>query len=218
MNRASNTAILVALLLVAIVWGVNGIYLSCLSRFSAVAFWMADLVQWVVLPAAILVFLARRHAVFPANYGFDPAQLRVSACLWGLVAGATFYAAFFWVRDFTFMRLGAPTGFFALEDVFPGGVMGTVVWIYSALSAGLIESIFFIGLPWLLWSRLGQSGTFSFALLCSLVFAAVHWEQGPHVVAGALAFNLVACAWYFRLRSLWPVAIGHALVDLIAFN
>ncbi len=44
----------------------------------------------------------------------------------------------------------------ALENIvaaaiftFPGGVMGKIIWLYSVLTAGMIASIFCIGLLWL---------------------------------------------------------------------
>nr|WP_229506747.1 CPBP family intramembrane glutamic endopeptidase [Pseudoduganella rivuli] len=96
--------------------------------------------------------------------------------------------------------------------------MGSVIWIYSAVTAGIVESIFFIGLPWLLYRHVRAAPSrIAFALLATTVFAVAHWEQGPHVIIGAFFSNLVACFWYFLLGTLWPVAAGHILVDLVAF-
>lgn len=217
-NQSANRAIALALAVVAFVWGVNGIYLSVLSRYSVAAFWIADVVQWLVIPGAIVFWLAARHNILPRDYGFDPARLTFAALAWGAVAAVTFYPAYFQVKDAAWALLGEPGGFFALEDVFPGGAMGKVIWIYSALTAGIIESAFFIGLPWLLWSRKAIGSALFFSGAISVLFAAVHWEQGPHIVVAAMAFSLVACAWFFRMRTLWPVVIGHVIIDLIAFD
>jgi hypothetical protein len=93
-----------------------------------------------------------------------------------------------------------------------------LLWLYLALSAGIVESIFFIGLPWL-----GAGGAASnrsrilLALGMSIVFGIVHWEQGWHVVIAALASQCAAWFWFYRVRSLVVLAAAHAGVDLIVF-
>lgn len=219
MKDNGNKAIGLSLLLIIFIWGVNGIYLSALSQISPAAFWAADLMQWIVVPGALSYFLATKYSILPKQYGFASfSESWVKVFVLGLIAALTFYISFFWVRDFSWRFLGHPTGFFSLGSVFPSGALGTVIWLYSAVSAGLVESALFIGLPWLLWSRLNLDSPFVFSFLSALIFSSVHWEQGPHVVIGALAFGLVACAWFFRLRTLWPIVIGHVIVDLIAFH
>lgn len=223
MRYSTHQVLAFSLLLIVFVWSINGIYLAALSRYSLAAFWAADLLQWIVLPGFITWHLARHHGIRPEHYGFASFGndgLRLLG--WSVLAAITFHFAFFWVNAQAWQFFGQPTGFFALEVAFPAGALGRVVWLYSALTAGFVESVFLIGLPWLLWTRLGyahmQAQALVFTLASSLVFAVVHWEQGPHVVVAALAFGIVACAWFLRLRTLWPVAIGHVVVDLVAFN
>jgi hypothetical protein len=218
MGQKSNSAIFVSLTVVTIVWAVNGIYLAALSRYSAALFWSADVIQWVVIPVSLVWYLAVKHDVRPRQYGFDLSHLGFRVCALGGLTALTFYPAFFWVRNYAWTLLGQPSGVFSLGSVFPDGALWYAVWIYSAITAGVVESIFFIGLAWLLWSRRRIGSAPLFACVSSVVFAGVHWEQGLHVVAGALVFNLVACAWFFRLRTLWPVAIGHAIIDLFALG
>jgi hypothetical protein len=213
--RADHATAL-ALLLVALVWGINGIYLAPLSRLGMAPFWAADLAQWVLLPTLLLAWL-HRLGLRPGDCGFGAPGRVAPLLLSALVATLLFHLCFFGVRDLAWRLMGHPTGFFALEDVFPGGPAGRVVWLYSALSAGIVESVFFIGLPWWLWQRRQVGGALQFSLVSSVVFALVHWEQGAHVVVAALAFGLVACAFFLRQRHLWAVAIGHVAVDLVAF-
>lgn len=217
-QQDSSKSIATILLIAAIVWGVNGVYLSYLSEFGPLVFWTADLIQWVLVPAVSACYLASKFGIAPSQYGFNPPVPRPTHFLWGMLSVAAFYPAFFWVRNYTWTALGMPSGFFTWSAEMPDGYAGTAVWMYSAITAGLVESAFFIGLPWLLWSRHIPQKRVLFSLASSVVFSAVHWEQGPHVVAGAFAFGLVACVWYFRSQSLWPVAIGHTVVDLMAFS
>ncbi len=216
MRPESEKAIGIAIGVVVFIWAVNGIYLSALSNFSKFAFWLADIAQWVFIPSIILWVLASQYQV--KEYGLSINREFAKFIIYGLVAVITFYPAFFGVRNFAWSMLGHPSGSFSYANVYPGGWLGSVTWVYSAVSAGLVESIFFISLPWLLWSSVANKSVVLFTCVSSVVFAAVHWEQGIHIVAGAFVFNLVACCWYFQSRSLWPVVIGHAIIDLIAFG
>ena len=202
-----------------VVWLVNGIYLAALAKVSAPLFWLADVCQWIFLPSALLIYLARKASLLPKHYGLDTAALRWQSPFIGtLMVFVTGGIAFYEAQKISWMLLGYPRGIFSFDLVFPAGLMGGVCRIYSAVTAGVVESIFFIGLPWLLYRHIRtDASTQAFSALVSIVFALAHWEQGPHVVIGAGCFNLVACFWCFRLGSLWPVVTGHLLIDLVAF-
>lgn len=219
LDRQQINSIVLALLPVVVIWEVNGIYLAALARISVSLFWLADFIQWIVLPTTLLMFLAKKASLLPKHYGFDTVAIRWQSPILGtLGAFVTMGLAFFLTRNLSWELLGQPTGFFTFPGVFPGGLMGNIIWLYSAVTAGIVESTFFIGLPWLLYHNVRSvPSRVVFTTLASLVFATAHWEQGPHVVVGAFFSNLVACFWFFRLGTLWPVAVGHTLVDLVAF-
>ena len=208
------------LLPVVLIWQVNGIYLAALAKIGVALFWAADFCQWIVLPGLLLVVLAKKATLFPKHYGFDTAAIRWQRSIVGTLAVfATTGAAFFLARNISWQLLGHPAGFFSFPGVFPSGVMGTAIWVYSAITAGVVESIFFIALPWLLYHNVRAAPSrVEFTMLAALVFAVAHWEQGPHVVIGAFFSHLFACFWFFRFGTLWPVAGGHMLVDLVAFS
>lgn len=220
LDRAQQSSVAFALVPIMIVWQINGIYMAALGKVSIPLFWLADLGQWIVLPGVVLVLLARRASVFPAHYGLGTSALRWQSPILGtLGVFVTSGLAFTFVRNILWHMLGQPKGFFSFGQVMPEGLLGQIVLLYSAITAGAVESIFFIGLPWLLYRhvRVEPSRT-AFAFLASIVFAVAHWEQGPHVVVGAFASNLVSCIWFFKLGTLWPVAAGHALVDVAALS
>jgi len=215
-NNPRNKAITISLGIIFLIWSVNGMYMSFLSGYSKTLFWSLDLVQWVVIPSAIIIYLSSKNQLTIDQYGLDFRQLTIKTLIWTVPATLTLYPSFFWVTDFTRELLGQPSGFFTFHDAYPDGIMGTIVWLYSALTAGIVESIFFIGLPWLLWSRRVKDNTLAFIVIISVIFAAVHWEQGLHILAGAFVFSLAACTWYLSLKTLWPVLLAHIFIDLIA--
>jgi hypothetical protein len=206
-------------LLVVSVWQINGVYLAAFAKVSVTAFWLADLSQWILLPLVLLMVLSRKASLLPKHYGLDTAALRWQSLILGtLMVFLTTGIAFFWTRNMSWALLGHPVGFFSYPGVFPGGLMRNVIWLYSAATAGIVESIFFISLPWLLYRHVrADPSKICFALLVTTVFSVAHWEQGPHIVIGAFFSSLLACFWFFRLGTLWPVVTGHILVDLVAF-
>jgi hypothetical protein len=218
MRSESEKAIGIAIGVVVFIWSINGVYLSALSNFSKSLFWVADITQWVVIPSIILWVLASQYQVKAREYGLVVNGEFAKFIVFGFVAAITFYPEFFGVRNMAWSMLGYTSANFSYANVYPGGWLGSITWVYSAVSAGVIESIFFISLPWLLWSTVVKKRVVLFVCISSVVFAAVHWELGIHIVAGAFVFNLAACSWYFQSRSLWPVVIGHTIIDLIAFG
>lgn len=217
LSRQQQTALALTLLPVVFVLLVNGFYMAALANRSVPFFWLVDACQWILLPAIVLFWLARRAALLPKHYGYawpiDQWRSLSWKTLWVFV---TAYLAF--STDKIFWYLLRPSGnHFSWPEIFPDGPLRVFVWLYSSASAGLIESAFFISLPWLLYqSVFKQPNKNRFALLVSIVFALAHWEQGAHVVLGSFCFNFVMCAWFFELKTLWPIAFAHMGVDLIA--
>jgi hypothetical protein len=219
LTQSQRRVIAWVLLPVILIWLFNGCYTQALARTSVLLFWLVDLIQWIVLPGTLLIILAKWAALLPKNYGLDTTTLRWQSPVSGtLAAFITMKLAFSLTSKLAWQLLDHPKGVFDWTTVFPDGLLWPIVLLYSALTAGVVESIFFIGLPWLLYHNVRHAPSLpAFSLISSVVFAASHWEQGQPVVIGAFFSNLVACFWFFRLGTLWPVAAGHTLVDLALF-
>lgn len=220
LSRHQCLSIAFALFPVALIWLVNGLYVETLARTSPTFFWIVDVSQWIVLPVILLVMIAKKAAILPKHYGLDSSNLRWQSPLFAtLVVFVTGYIVFTWTSHLSWLLLGKPSGMFTITKVFPDGLLGKITWLYSSFTAGIVESIFFIGLPWLLYRNIRDlPSRIEFTILVSLVFALAHWEQGPHAVVGAAFYNVVACFWFFYFGTLWPIMAGHILVDLVAFS
>lgn len=212
-----------ALIPVLLVWQFNGFYLPALGsrgNEGALIFWAVDRLQWIVLPALLLGLLAHKAALRPTHYGFVP----LGKNLWplagqGLMVFVTAGLTFLVARNLSWRVLGPSPDSFQLEHLFPQGLAGAALQIYAAVSAGLVESIFFIGLPWLLYASARQHPSeLRFSLTVSTIFALAHWEHGRHGVIAAFFAHWVMCRWFLHWRTLWPIVLGHALIDLAAFS
>jgi hypothetical protein len=199
----------------------DGYWKIAFVKGPLINFWAYDIAKWLVLPIALLALLHRLAIVMPREYGLS-AVLGKRDILYVLPFPlfSLFIVNFFAVvithnlvqlplPSFTYSQMLAPLG--------PLWIVGT---FYLSATAGLWESIFLIGLPWL-WFSKGRSvsplAKCVFAVTTAILFAASHWENGLANVLGALLFQLLAVWWFFRLGTLWPVIGAHFLIDVVHF-
>ncbi len=200
----------------------NGFYNGPLYRLAPPLFWLADLTLFVIAPTAVAYWLARLANVRPRHYGLNippngGMESLVTSLLFAFVLVATYEAARYIGWLFTWRWYVEPD--FSYGAITPNGPLRPIIAVYWALTAGLMESVFYIGLPWYIWrDRLGLAHRRRpFLWLSALAFAAVHWEQGSHNVIGAFAFGFVACLLYWKVSDLWPVVGAHVMTDILSF-
>lgn len=198
----------------------NGFYNPVLFRASPVWFWAVDFLSCVVIPLALVMWLARSAWIVPKDYGLEIPPKRLFETLGAsLFFALLLYGAYYFPERLAWALSGYPTPLFSYGMAVPEGVLRVPVVLYLSVTAGIVESIFMLGLPWLIWRqylRLGNRRN-SFAWVSSAVFASIHWEQGFHGLLGAFVFSYVACRIYLAHNDLWPIAGAHALVDFGEF-
>lgn len=199
----------------------NGFYNPLLYRASPLLFWAVDIVSFVVVPLLLVHWLATVAQIRPQHYG-----LRLPLH-WGnflgssLLLGIVLFCAYELARRvgwaLTYRWYSSPGLTFG--NVVPQGIAHLPTILYMSVTAGVVESIFMLALPWYFWRNyLGQAQRRSaFAWGMSLLFASIHWEQGPHDMVAAFAFGYLACRLYWRLNDLWPIIGAHTLIDIVEF-
>ena len=200
---------------------VDGFLKIQLLEQPLIYFYFFDILKWLVLPVILMFFVHRNSNVLAREYGLV-ADLGIADLL--IILPAPLIALLlvnFLVTGLAYALLGRPATPFSHQEVLevlgPLWIVGT---LYFSISAGLWESIFYIGLPWLWFSqarRMQQSHINLFYFVSSSLFAIAHWENGLYNVIGAFAFQAYAIWWYFRLKTLWPVIVAHALIDIYYF-
>ena len=198
----------------------NGYFNGLLYELNPGLFWAVDAFFNVVFPALGFWFLVRFAGVRPARYGLAfPPPLPKELFGASIFFATILFAAYFIPARVVWAWSGYPSPYFSYGQVVPSGFARGPIVLYLALTAGIIESVIYIGLPWLLWRHLFGPNTRSslFVWSSSAVFASVHWEQGAHGVIGAFVFGYVACRLYQRIADLWPIVGAHIAVDLVAF-
>lgn len=206
---------------VVAVYIADGFWKPALLRGPLIYFWAYDFFAWVILPTAALVVLHNATSVSARDYG-------LSADLgWKDIAFVTPLPliVLFLVHTFAQVIAGAligpqASGFSYGDPLAPLGGLRILGVIYLAATAGLWESIFYVGLPWFFVSRYGAPPTAvrrGFLLVSAFLFAAAHFENGLANAIAGFFFQLAAVTWYFKLRTLWPVIGAHALIDVYYF-
>jgi hypothetical protein len=220
LTPAANRAGLACLPFV-IVWLVDGFWKARLSASAPPLFWSVDIAEWILLPAVSLWMLHRFSSINPKDYGLaSPRTAPFLAALF--LCTITLFAAN-WLGN----SVLGPLLFGRARDVFDYGkaltgnnAVSLAGAFYLAATAAVCESLFAIGLPWLWFSQgeaVSRRGRLAFMLAASFIFGLAHWESGWPVATGAFLFQLGALAWYFGLRSLWPIMGAHFLIDLYWF-
>ncbi|MEE8261561.1 MAG: CPBP family intramembrane glutamic endopeptidase [Gammaproteobacteria bacterium] len=214
-------ATLVAACPVILLGLVNGTYKEALYSNPAL-YWVVDITQWIVLPLVCLALLYSRARVGPSDYGLSlpgrsyPVWEMVGAALLAmLLLGAAYWGltTFLW----RFPGFEAPT--FTHHSIIPDGPGKIAVVTYLALTAGVVEEIFFRGLPWfgLRIITNQNSRRFIYIIGTSILFGLIHWENGTPEILATFVYGVIAAFLYLKLLNLWPLIGAHVLLDILEF-
>lgn len=218
----SYSRILVGVSIPVVLGFANGFYIPPLFASNQVAFWLVDILQYWIVPLTILYLLYRNPGLVPRDYGLTAPDRNYPA--WEMTGAGIFAAVVlvivstvFWFLGF--LVFGAQDYTFSFKQVVPEGALHIPVVLYLSITAGVVEEIFYRGLLWTAFSRmnLGRFKELSYVLIGSVLFAAIHWEQGLAGVVSTLAFGIVAAVLYLQLKNLWPMITAHILVDIYYF-
>lgn len=182
-----------------------------------------DLLKFVVIPAGVLIWLARRFSITPSGYGLRGLARNES---WLHFVGLTVFLAVLLnlaydvAQHFAWVII-RPANISALyKSVIPDGLFHFPVVLYFGVTAGIVEEIFFRALPLLhvkgrFRNKVALTG---YAVTTLVLFGAAHWENGAHDVVATFIYGLLASALYLKLRDLWPLVGVHALIDIWKFS
>ena len=200
----------------------NGFYLPPLFAASPVAFWIIQVMQYWLLPLAILCLFYTKLGIAPGDYGLSAATPGYPA--WEMLGAGIFSAlllvivsTLFWVAGAAFF--GHEDFRFSFNEVVPDGKLRPLVVLYLACTAGFVEEVMFRGVVWRAFVEMPfkRYKMPAYVVVSSLVFALVHWEQAAAGMVSSFGFGLVAAMLYLRLRNLWPMIAAHTLVDVYYF-
>jgi membrane protease YdiL (CAAX protease family) len=207
---------------VAVIFLSSSFFRRDLYELSPALYWAFDVLKFVVVPAAAALFLAKYLAIRPKHYGLRGIAQHET---WGHFFGLTIFLAL--ILDFAYyaswyiawFALQPEVGPLFYQEINPRGLLRVPVTLYMAISAGVVEEIFFRGLPLLYLERRFPNALprKSYILGTAALFGLIHWGNGPHEVMATFVFGVLAAILYLRLRDLWPLIVAHAAIDIHEF-
>jgi membrane protease YdiL (CAAX protease family) len=215
-------AVAIAFIVVLVPFLISSFFRRELYAHSAALYWLFDFAKFVILPAAALAILARRYAIRPRDYGMRGVAEHET---WGHFLGLNIFLmlilnlVYHVTLYVTWLVLGPEVAQPFYHAINPTGWLRLPGTIYLSVTAGLVEEIFFRALPLLyLERRFGDAvPRKTYVLGTAILFAIIHWGNGPYEVVATFAFGVLAAILYLRLRDLWPLIGAHVIIDAIGF-
>lgn len=186
-------------------------------------FWTIEVLTWTVLPALLYIWGRRRKLFDNDDLGF---HMRIAGRSNVYLFAATLVVFAFadpWIDKQlinTFFMPNIPDDYaptFWYDQVVPPrgpdtGALRLLVIFYLAATAGFIEEMVYRGM---MRHACGRSwyGTVAFISVSSAMFSLIHWEGGEPKLIYTAAVGVVFAVMRLGVGSLWPLILGHFMVD-----
>ncbi len=203
MATAKRPRIILLAILPSVALGLlNGLYPQELPRDHPGWYWLADIAQFIVVPAIAILVLHFFGGYRPSDYGFQPILRKGKVHLAiGLVLFVTlvYWLAYEPVKALAFRFFWSTAASPVFDAALPTGQpLRIFTLLYICTTAAVVEEPVFRSLPWLYFSSTVKSPTVPYLLTTTLLFSAIHWEHGvPNLVATA-TLGLAAGLLYTR--------------------
>ncbi len=201
----------------------NGFYFPFIREIPLI-FWPLDILQWTILPIISLDICIRRKKIISIQHlGFHNLifyRRNTEYVIYtSFVVSLILFFCYF--ETYNFSRIIFPINYlkvFAYQSVIPDEsfLLTMLVIFYMSFSAGLIEEAFYRGLLKVIFQD-DFHFNYKYILVSSLLFMMNHWEGGIRNLFSTFIFGIVTAIIYLKIKNIWPLVIGHTIVDICAF-
>ncbi len=197
----------------------NGFYNQYLFFYPRL-YWLVEIISWIILPIGILMWGIHRRLFTFSDIGFHTRianqkniPVFILCLLFIPVITLTFYSVLGVIgRSLSAINYGAQA--FSYNLIVPKhGFNRFVVLVYMAVSAGVVEEIYYRGIFRKIFSH-GWINNCGYVLLSSIVFSSIHWEGGIIKLLITFCDGILLAIIYLLTGNLWPLILGHFLIDL----
>lgn len=199
---------------------INGYINSIIFRIP-LAYWLFELSYWVLLPILVVGIAIKRGGLRFAEIGLHGTLFGKRNLVLLVLLCIVFGPIEFWVYKHLyiyFRSIFTGQGIFQYQSVLPrSGWTRTLISIYFALSAGIVEEIFFRGWMYKIAEYLPQPRAV-FLMVSPVLFALIHWENGLGNVLATYVMGVLIALAFIAMRNLWPLIVGHIYTDYFCFN
>ncbi len=175
----------------------------------------------LLIPIVIFTIAAKRGKLKFASIGINTKIFGKKNLLVLIIICIIFSPIDYWIYYKTyyyFRSIFPPDSIFTYHSVIPSHeALRILVAIYFALSAGIVEELYFRGLIYKI-SGYYTTPTIIYILASSTLFSLVHWEGGISNVLSTFVFGFIAAMIFLWVKNLWPLIIGHIYTDYVWFS
>lgn len=199
----------------------NGFYNGIIAQ-SAIFYWPVDLITWILVPCLLMYLYRIRGGKFRALgfiwpiFGFDIFKIFIYIAIWSFILLSAFKIGRS-AGESLFDRNYLKTGFSYINLIPNTGFGGIAVWIYFSLTAGIVEEVFFRGLLRRFFAQ-NRMGAVFFVVTSTVLFSAIHWENGVNDMLATAAFGFGACVCYSLHGNILVPITAHFVADLFLFK
>ena len=185
-----------------------------------VLYWLFDLTIWILIPVTVFTALDRHANLHLHEFGLNSRIAKIEsvtavALLSILIIPVLYVVYFLPFTLFSSDLISTPR--FSYQQVLPESQLARVLVAgYFGVTAGLVEELLFKGLLFRLIKDL-KAAHLIFVFTSSILFAAAHWESGATNLYAAFVYGFVTSLIYLGLKNLWPLVVGHAILDFIIY-
>ena len=203
-------------------WLTNGQLIGKAPNFTVV--YTLDVIALIVWPGITWKFVPRSIRPSAVDLGLTSLKrngadiLQTSILCFVILAMATWaFGGLAWAYLWRYDWILDQGDGFSWGMMIPAGPAGLVARVYLAVSAGLVEELYFRGLlKHVLYHITSKEVSCPLFLLTSAIaFGAIHWEGGLSKLIATTLVGLVAARLFLWLRTVWPLIFAHAMVDFL---
>ena len=193
-----------------------------LPQVSATSIWATDVFAFIVLPTLLVLFLSERGVRIATLLSTRPQARNTHGltlflgCIVLLSIGVVYPVVLRMARHWVGQGWWPLVNYGAMVP--SNGIWRVGALAYLALSAGVVEEFFYRGVVYRLLAPIET--TFrkaTFVLGSAALFAAIHWATGLANVVATFIVGLMMACWYLHLRTIVPLVLAHAALDIILF-
>lgn len=180
-------------------------------------FWVADVLCFVVLPAA-LVFGLKLPLLPEYAIGIKKPRREPPSTLifFSLILAISLWAAYSLSGYFAQSLIQNLSGLFPVQISYTAHIPKSGFWaffvvVYFALTAGLVEEYFFRGLLNTAMAQTVTKNVFVYVIVSTISFTAIHWAGGAKNLVSTFLPGLVLAVAFVRTRDLRVCMLGHGL-------
>jgi len=196
---------------------VNGVINPVIALYPRI-FWSFEVLSWVFLPLAIFGIALRQLGLRAEEMGLHArvrGQRNLGLVLVLCVLFAPLYLIIYNESRAAFLSIFPEAPFFAYQSIVPeDGAMRVVAILYLAITAGVVEELYFRGLFFKISSFFPAQAAV-YVLGSATFFSLIHWEGGLSNVGATFVLGIITTLLYLLIRNLWPFMIGHAYTDYV---